>query len=284
MPLRRLASLEQKKITQEHKEVSKQIKQLKAILKSDKKMRGVIIEELEAMRQKYDDRRRTYIVGRGRAQDSAPLTASDLAPSKDTWVVLTKKGLLSRTTTARIPRISGRAAPQLVIGANLQDRLFLFDSAGEGGALAVHTIPETDDQDKGTPFTSLCGLPANAEIATGISVPEALFADEDSESFLVFTTHRAMVKKSSLQEFPGPSAKSFQAIKVNKGDRLGWVGLTTGQNEILLVSSAGMAIRFSEEDVRPMGLSAAGVNGMRLEKDQELVGMDIVKPKSFALI
>ncbi|MFP3852907.1 MAG: DNA gyrase subunit A [Anaerolineales bacterium] len=284
MPLRRLANLEQKKIKQEHKEVVKRIKELKAILKSDKKMRQVIIDELKAVKDKYGDRRRTYIVGRGRAKSAAPLTASDLAPAKDTWVVLTKKGLLSRTTTARIPRISGRSAPELVIGANVQDRLFLFDGQGEGGALAVHTIPETDEQEKGTPFASLCGLPTDAEVVTGISVPEELFGDEEKESFLLFATREAMVKKSSLSEFPGPSAKSFQAVKINKGDELGWVGLTTGENEILLISSDGMAIRFSEEGVRPMGMSAAGVNGMKLEKGAHLVCMDVVRPGSFALM
>jgi DNA gyrase subunit A len=285
LPLRRLAGLERKKIEQEYKDVSARIKELKAILKSDAKMRSIIIGELRAVRDKYDDRRRTFIVGRAQSKGDAPLTASDLAPSKDTWVVLTKDGLLSRTTTARIPRISGRSSPRLVIGANARDRLFLFDKVGSGGALAVHTIPETDDQDRGMPFQSLCGLPAEAEVVAGISVPEELFAADADPSYLLFATAEGMVKKTAVAEFPGPSAKSFTGVKVNKGDRLGWVAMTSGKNEILLVSSAGMAIRFSEEDIRPMGLAAAGVNGMKFdEKDTQVVGMDVVRPKRFALI
>ncbi len=283
-PLRRLASLERKKVEEEYKDVKKRIKELKAILGSDKKMRAVISDELTEIKDKYADRRRTYVVGRGRSKRQAPLTASDLAPSKDTWVVMTRKGLLSRTTTARIPRISGRYAPRLVIGANARDTLYLFDRKGEAGALAVHTIPETDDQKKGTPFHSLCGLTTDADVVTGISVPEGLFEEDALESYLTFGTTGGMVKKTELKEFPGPTAKSFTGVKVNRGDQLGWVHLTSGDNDVILFSSTGMAIRFPEEDIRPMGLAAAGVNGMRLENDDRIVGMDVVRPNTFALI
>lgn len=279
MPLRRLASLERRKIDSEYKAATKRIKQLNALLASPRKMRGLIAEELQAVKERFGDRRRTYIVERSRARAGAPLTASDLAPSKDTWVVLDRTGLLSRTTTARMPRISGRDSPRLVIGANARDTLFLFDKDGNGGALAVHTIPETDHPEKGTPFVSLCGLEANASIATGIAVPERFFSDEAPESYLVFGTTGAMIKKTALADFPGPSARSFTAVKVNKGDQLGWTLLTGGQDEILLVSNAGMAIRFPEGDIRPMGLAAAGVNGMRLEKKDQIVGMDLVRPE-----
>jgi DNA gyrase subunit A len=284
LPLRRLASLERRKIEKEYKQVSKRIKQLKSILKSDAKMRSIIIDELAAIKEEYDDRRRTFIVGRAQAKGDAPLTASDLAPSKDTWVVLTKSGLLSRTTTARLPRISGRSTPKLVIGANARDRLYLFDVNGEGGALAVHTIPETDTQQQGMPLQSLCGLNANSDVVAGISVPQELFDADAPPSHILFGTTGGMVKKTDLAEFPGPSAKSFTGVKINKGDRLGWVTLTSGTNEVLLVSSGAMAIRFSEEDIRPMGLAAAGVNGMKLASDERIVGMDLVQPKRYVLI
>lgn len=284
MPLKRLASLERKKVDEEHKALKQRIKELNEILGSGQKMREVIATELKEVRERYGDRRRTVIVAGSRAKRSAPLTASDLAPSKDTWVVLDKKGLLSRTTTARLPRISGRSAPHLVIGANARDTLFLFDEEGTGGALAVHTIPETDDPERGTPFSSLCGLGGNAEISTGIAVPEEYLGEKADECYLLFGTEQAMVKKTALSEFPGPSARSFTAVKVNERDRLGWVLLTDGSDEILLVSGSGMSIRFSEEDVRPMGLAAAGVNGMRLEKEDRIVGISRVRPKATVLI
>jgi len=284
MPLRRLASLERKKIEQDYKETVQQIKELKTLLGSDAKIRGRIVEELEGLKSAYGDRRRTVIASPRQSKQGVPLTASDLAPSKDTWVVITDDGLISRTTTARLPRISGRAAPQLVLGANARDRLFLFDKHGQAGALAVHTVPETDDQQSGTPVHSLCGLPSDARVVTGLAVAEELFTPGAPEAFLLFGTRQAMVKKTALAEFPGPSAHAFTGIKVQSGDELGWVYLTSGSNELLMVSADGMAIRFDEREVRPMGLAAAGVNGMKLEAKGKLVGMDLVHPQASVLI
>ena len=284
MPLRRLASLERKRIEDDYKETVKRIKDLKTLLGSEAKIRGRIVAELEQLKATFGDRRRTVIASPRQSKLGVPLTASDLTPSKDAWVVITNEGKISRTTTARLPRISGRSAPQLVLGANGRDNLYLFDKKGETGALAVHTIPETDDPEAGTPVRSLCGLDSGADVVTGVAVPEELFNQGAPKAFLLFGTRQAIVKKSSLAEFPGPSARSFTGIKVQAGDELAWVYLTSGSNEILMVSDAGMAIRFAEDDVRPMGLGAAGVNGMKLEKGGRLVGMDLVRPGAFLLI
>lgn len=285
MPLRQLAALERKKIESEFKETKKLIRELESLLGSQRKLNERVIDELEEIKDRYGDRRRTVIVAKDMASRGAPLTASDFAPSKDTWVVVTEDGLVSRTTTARLPRLSGRNAPLLVIGANARDRLVLFDETGMGGAMAVHTVPETDDQGRGTPFHAICGLQANAHLVAGIALPEELLGEVAEEAYLVFCTEGGMVKKTSIAEFPGPSAKPFVSLKVKKGDRLGWVALTRGTQELLLVNSARMAIRFSESDIRPMGLAAAGVNAMRLgEKKTRIVGMNHVQAGSEVVI
>ncbi len=286
MPLRRLASLERKKLDQEYKDVNQQIEALEALLGSEKKMRTTIADELKAVKEKYGDRRRTLIADAGRAGKlDAPLTASDLAPAKDTWIQITREGKISRTTTARLPRISGRSAPRLVMGADARDILYLFTEEGLGTALAVHTIPETDDPDRGVPVRGLSALPENAEIVTGLAVPTELQAGGGEEAYILFATASGMLKKTELSNLPGPSARAFQAINVSRGDSLLRAVLTSGEDEIMLVSSGGLAIRFSEADIRPMGLGAAGVMGMRLEDDgQRLVGMDIVRPGQQLLV
>jgi DNA gyrase subunit A len=286
MPLRRLASLERKKIDQEYKDVTKRIQELEALLGSKKRMRTTIADELRAIKDKYGDRRRTLIAEPGQAgKMDAPLTASDLAPAKDTWIQITREGKISRTTTARLPRISGRSAPRLVMGANARDILYLFTDVGLGAALAVHTIPETDDPERGVPAGGLTAIPEDEDIVTGLAVPTELQAGGEQEAFIVFGTASGMVKKTELSNLPGPSARTFQAINVSQGDSLLRAALTSGSDEIMLVSSGGLAIRFSETDIRPMGLSAAGVMGMRMEEgDQRLVGMDVIRPGQQLLV
>lgn len=285
MPLRRLAALERRKIDQEHKDTLKRIKALETILASDKKLYGVIADELKSMKDLYSDRRRTVIVEPDDAgRKKGALTASDLAPSKDTWLVLSQDNRLSRTTTARLPRLSGRASPRLVIGANVRDNLFLFTKQGQAACMMVHTIPETDEPDQGTPLSGLSGLDPGTEVVTGIAIPEVTLEVDSNAGFLVFATRQGMVKKSGLDSFPGASARAFEAVKINEGDELSWVDMSNGQDEVLLISNQGMAIRFPETEIRPMGLSAAGVLGMRLEESARLVGMHIVRPGTQLLL
>lgn len=279
MRLRRLASLERKKIELEYKETVALIAQLEGLLKSKVKMRGLIAEELAAIKSRYSDRRRTQILQAGKGQVSSDmLTAKDMAPDKNTWVVVTAEGLVSRTTTARQPRISGRGTPQLIVEANVRDTLYLFTRQGVAAAVGVHVLPECEDPDEGRQLNSVVPLPANEPVIAGVTLPPDLKPDE---GYLVTITSAGMVKKSALDTLPGPSARSFVAAKVADDDALGWVHITSGKDEMILVSSSGYAIRFSEDDVRPMGLNAAGVNGIRFESDEaRLVGADIVRPRA----
>ncbi len=287
MPLRRLSGLERRKIDQEYRELQKQIKSLETLLRSEKKIRDLISDELVETKAKYGDPRRTQIVRTKGGDDLAltPLTAIDIAPVKDAWIVVTQDGHISRTPTMRLPRMSGRDAPKLVIGASGRDILYLFDEKGSGAAIPVHVIPEVDQPTKGIPINSVSPFGSGINLAAGIALPPAESTDVSPEHYLILCTKKGMLKKSKLAVIPGPSAKSFTAIKIGKGDALGWACMTGGNDEIILVSRKGMAIRFSEKQIRPMGLSAAGVMGMKIDdSDDQIVGMDKILPRGELLL
>ena len=273
MPLRRLSSLERKKIDQEYKEIQTRIKELESLLRSPKRMRGAISQELSDLKTNYGDRRRTQIAHAKKGGQSAVLTAADLAPDKETWAVITKDGKISRTPTARLPRMSGSAAPAMVIGANTRDTLYLFDSKGNGAAIRMDTIPESDNPGQGKHFSGVTPLSAQAELTAGIALPYELAGSKKDTAYLVIATSKGVVKKIDVTTLPGPAARSFAGMKIARGDALGWVALTNGGDDIIMITSAGMSIRFSESDVRPMGLSAAGVQGIRLDEEHTSVVM-----------
>jgi len=287
MPLRRLASLERKKIDQEHKEMVARIKELETLLGSEKKMRDLLVEELARVKSTYSDRRRTLIVEarKGKGKKAALLTAGDLTPEKETWVVVTDDGLISRTPTARQPRLTGRSAPVLLISAGGRDTLYLFEAGGSGTAVAVHTLPECDDPKDGIPVARATPYTEGQQVVAGVAVPPER-GQLSPEACVLLGSFSGMIKKTPLESLPGPSAKPFSAMNVAEGDVLGWARITRGHDEILLVSSAGQAIRFDEQDVRPMGLAAGGVMGMKLEGDAgvRLVGMDCLRAEADMLL
>jgi DNA gyrase subunit A len=283
MPLRRLASLERKKIEIEYREKVALIKELEGLLASDRKLRQAIAEEIRQIKNEYGDRRRTQIVqlskGKQAPQALTATAIAELAPEKETWVVLTEDGRISRSPSGRVPRLAGRNAPQLLLGATGRDTLYLFESGGTAVSVAVHTLPEVDDPASGNPVVGATPFQAGAQVVAGIALPRERMVPGAGEAYLVFGTRQGMVKKTPLEALPGPSARPFVAAKIAAGDRLAWVRLTSGRDDLLMVSSVGMAIRFSEDDVRPMGLNTAGVGGMRLEsKDAHVIALEVVSP------
>ena len=278
MQLRRLAALERKKIEDEYKELAALIKQLEALLKSPKKMREIVTEELQAIKETYGDRRRTHIVQLKEGETkSSLLTKAELVAEKEIWVSVSPEGSISRTTDDKLPRLSGKEAPEWLLKVSSRDTLYLANEQGEAAAIPVHALPETDDPTQGLPFWKTSPLSEGIALAGLFALPSRSTRTEGDplwESRYVFTaTTQGLVKKSVLSELPGASANSFTLVKINPGDRLGWLQITNGQNEILMVSQSGMAIRFSEEEVRPMGLVAAGVMGIKLTQ-KDLSGRD----------
>ncbi|MDO9128473.1 MAG: DNA gyrase subunit A, partial [Anaerolineales bacterium] len=276
MQLRRLAALERKKIETEYKETQALIKELENLLKSPKKMRSTAAEELLRVKAAYGDRRRTQIVSmKAGKHKKAPLTSAELLPEQSLWVGLTADGILARTRDEKPPRLSGCEAPKLLVKANATDTLYLVSERGLAAAVAVHTLPEAAKLADGNPFNKISPLKSDEKLAAAFALP-AKKSNLPEETCLLTVTRGGMVKKSAVSELPGPSAQTFKLVNVNDGDSLGWVALTDSKKEILLATASGMAIRFAEEEVRPMGLAAAGVNGIKLGVGDEVIGCQIL--------
>ena len=278
MQLRRLAALERKKIETEYKEVTGVIKELTTLLKSPKLMRGVVADELLKVKAAYGDRRRTQIVNlkQGGKSTGAALTTRDLLPQQTVWISVTDDGLVSRTHDDKQPKHSGNDAPRYLLKASTTDTIYFVSKLGKAAAVAAHLIPEADKLSQGSMYYKVAPLSETDALAAVFSLP-ASKSSLGAETCVITATRFGMVKKSLISELPGPSAQTFTLVRVNEGDRLGWVGLTDGKKkEILLATSSGMAIRFKEDDVRPMGLVAAGVNGIKLDDKDEVVGMEIL--------
>ncbi len=276
MQLRRLAALERKKIEDEYKEVLALIKSLQGLLKSPLKMRQTVSTELRQVKDAYGDRRRTQITRLGvDAKSVLPvLTATDLLPEQTVWVSATTDDLVSRTLDEKPPRISGSSAPRFLLQVNTRDTLFLVSERGEAAGIPVQTLPEAENPLDGAPAHKVSALVEGDKLAALFTLPPK---EERQPGWFVFTaTRQGMVKKTAVEELPGPTGHSFTLVKVNDEDQLGWVRLTDGQADILLVTADGMAIRFKEEAVRSMGLVAAGVGGIKLGARDLLIGMELI--------
>jgi DNA gyrase subunit A len=271
MQLRRLAALERKKIETEYKEIVALIKELEGLLKSAKKMRLVAAEELLRVKAAYGDRRRTQIVSLRGRKKKLPLTTTELLPEQIVWVGMDSDGLVSRSHEDKAPRLSGSDAPKLLVKANATDTLYLVSERGLAAAVAVHTLPEAEKLSDGNPFNKVSPLQADEVPVAAFALPSKR-SELAEETYVLTVTRGGMVKKSAIGDLPGPSAQTFRMANVNEGDSLGWAVLTDGRKEVLLATAQGMSIRFKEDEVRPMGLAAAGVNGIKLGVGDEVVG------------
>jgi DNA gyrase subunit A len=277
MPLRRLASMERKKIEAEHREVKVRIKQLKALLKSPEKIRKVVADSLLEVKEKFADPRRTQIAKIEGGQDAAPLRINQLTPAEDVWVMINRDGLISRTKEDDTPRPSGWDVPDWLVRVNTRDTLYLVAEDGQAAAIPAHTIPEAEKPSQGVHFSTLTPFAGKENLRAAFSLPPK--SQREESWYVVTVSEESMIKKSEITELPGPSAETFTLVKINEGDKLVSVRLSSGEDDLFLAANQGMAIRFSEEDVRPMGLVAAGVNGMKLEQDGRIVGMEVLPQK-----
>jgi DNA gyrase subunit A len=277
MPLRRLASMERKKIEDEYSELKRVIRSLEGILRSPKKMRDLVVRELDELKEKHGDRRRTQVIHLEGGKETAPVRMTDLTPDEMSWVMISPDGLISRTVEDKLPRQSGTEAPLWLLRVNTRDTLYLVTENGEAAAIPVHSIPSAQRPSNGVPFVQISPLTPGDKLASILSLPPKNTLAEGW--YVVAATLGGMVKQTEITEFPGPAATPFTLVRVNDGDRLGFVKVSDGNSDILLLTEAGMAIRFSEEDVRPMGLVAAGVMGIKLKVGDKVVGLELLPQK-----
>jgi len=269
MQLRRLAGLERRNIAFEYQEKLKEIKYLEGLLRSPAKIRGVIRDDLVELKNKYGDPRRTQIVDREMGQH----TARDLVEDQDVLVTLWADGSVVRTE--RAPRVSSKAVPMAQMWGNTRDDVAFFSKSGQAIMVPLHQLP--DEQNVAVSHLTT-GLAGSEQLVSALVLPHPPEGEELPGIYLTLVTRGGRIKRVTLEDFTTAASRgTVTAMSVENGDQLAWVAETGGQDEILLVTRQGKAIRFSEDDVRPMGLSAVGVWAIKLSNDDAVVGMGVVR-------
>jgi len=276
MQLRRLAGLERRKLQDEYKEKQQKIKSLERLLSDPKLMRDTVKEELVEVRQKYADARRTQIVAH---EDSQVLTARDLLPDEQVWVMVGEKGTIARSTTPEMVQVPRKPAEQPVafLEANTQDIIYFLAANGQAVSMPVYQLPQARELGEGTHWADMTPFTRRNHLAVALVRPK-----DSEEGYLFLTTVGGTVKRVRMEDLPKISSEAFTVMNVSDDDALGWAAFTRGDEEILLSTASGQLIRFKESDVRPMGLPAAGVAGIKLTDETDgLVGMDTVGIKTW---
>lgn len=271
MPLKRLASLERKKIEQEYKDLLELIKELLMLLKSEAKRRHAIISELIELKDRFGDRRKTQIVmlKQGKAANDL-LTVKEVTPVENVWISMTKEGKIAKMAEKNPPRLGGRDAPISILKTDSHQNLYIVSRSGKCACLGIQSLGLVEEFEQGQDVHRVTAFEEG-------DTPVGMFClsqeQRNTPSLCVTTlTKLGMIKKSMTSELPGPSSDVFALCKVNEGDELGWVMVNETETQYLLLTKLGMSIRFTGDDVRAMGLVAAGVNALKLSAQDQVVG------------
>jgi DNA gyrase subunit A len=280
MQLRRLAALERQKIEAEYKETRKRIRELESLLRSPKKILGVIKDDLLELKSKYDSPRRTLIV----AGEKGHLTARDLVPEENVVVAVSRSGRVCRWPADQgLEPARGRQKDPLVATAmaNSRDDLYLFSEDGKAIVLPTHQIPSGSAPGGGLSVAELAGLSAQPTVVAALAFSKET---EAPSGYLFLTSRQGRVKRITLADLAAARTAEITVMKLDEGDALGWAKCTVGKEEVILIVSNGQAIRFSEEDVRPMGLPAGGVLGVKMGEADRVVGMGVYRPRGDVVV
>jgi len=280
MRLQTLAGLERKKIDDELKEKKALIAELEKILSSKKLILGIIKKEVLEMKEKFGDERKTQVVKNA----LGTFSAEDLIPESAVIITITKSGYVKRLLpdTYRSQARGGKGVigqtlkeedvVDKLISANTHDDILFFTNRGRVFSTKVYELPEGSRTSKGQALVNFLQL-QNNETAQAVLT----FSKKDKSKFFIMSTRNGLIKKTAREEYSKVRRSGMIAITLKDGDELKWVDVSLGEDQIMLSTENGQAIRFSEKDVRPMGRSAAGVTGMRLKKGDKIISMDIIR-------
>ena len=282
MQLQRLTGLERQKIVDELAELMKIIERLRAILSSDELLMQVVVRELKEARERFGDERRTEII-----DESGEFRIEDLIADEDMAITVTNTGYIKRTpiSTYRMQRRGGKGrigmrtreedfVSHLFI-ASTHSYIMIFSDRGRAYWLRVHEVPDVGPGGKGKAIANLVSMEEREKIAALLAVRE--WPEAEGQQFVVMGTRKGVIKKTDLSSFSNPRAGGIIAMGVEEGDSVIAVEVSDGTEQIFLGTRDGMAIRFDETDVRPMGRTAYGVRGISLRDDDEVVAMDVIR-------
>lgn len=279
MRLQRLTQLERHKIVEEHEQTLALIEDLKGILASEPRLLGIIKDELAAFKEEFGDARRTEILA-----ETADLTIEDLLADDDMVVTITRSGYIKRTHVEayRSQKRGGKGVTGMetkeedivedLFVASTHSYLLFFTNKGKVHWLKVHEIPEGGRQAKGKAMANVLSLAEGERVATCVPV-----RDFESGGYVLFATKQGKVKKTELSAFSHPRAGGIQAITLEDGDEVMAARRTDGQREVLLSTKLGLIIRFPEDEVRPMGRTAAGVRGIDVDEGDQVIAAETIK-------
>jgi len=284
MKLATLANLERKKIEDELLEKKKLIKELEIILKNREKILDIIHKELQAMKEKYGDSRRTKVI----ATALGEFKEEDLVPLEEAVVVLTESGYVKRMnpTLVRAQHRGGKGMTGMstreedavthFVSTGTHDNALFFTNTGRVFQTKVWEIPEASRQSRGKAIVNFLALSADEKVQAILTYNEKQLSAKSGEKYFVMATKNGLVKKTPIADFGSVRHSGLIAIKLKKGDSLKWVKESSGEDQIIFVTSQGQAIRFSEKDARPLGRATAGMHGIRLHAGDEVIAMDII--------
>ena len=273
MPLRQLVALEIRQLRQEFRDLVAQIRQLEQLLASDDLIRAAIKAELAAIRQEFDDARRTRIMD----QTVQPLSLEDLEPDQTVWVSVARRGTVKRyayrgMNGGRFKEI-GRNSSLSAAVANTRDMLYLFSADGKCQRVQIHRVPQS-----GSPqhVADLTGFTRRDAIVAAIPLPRD--SHPAQKEYVCLVTAQGMIKRVQVNHLLEAPGEELKVIGLQKGDRLGWVLLSCGDDEVMLFTAHGKAIRFREADVRTLSLGAQGVRSMKIGDQDSLVAAAMAQP------
>lgn len=280
MQLRRLQGLERDKIEDELRQLHELIRKLEAILADENEILRVVKEELIAMKEKYGDERRSKIIN----HELGKFSDEELIPEEDAVVLLTTENYIKRTLASdyRKQNRGGKGKRGMttkeediiaqIVPASTHDYLLFFTNKGRIFRLKAYEVPAAGLNAKGVAAVNLLQLQPEEKITAIIKHEKG----SKDTGYLFMATKNGTVKKTPLEDYANIRTNGLIAIKLDDGDELRWIKKTNGENDVIISTSAGQAIRFNEKDARPMGRSARGVRGVRLRPNDCVVGMDVV--------
>ncbi|HUV74408.1 MAG TPA: DNA gyrase subunit A [Anaerolineae bacterium] len=287
MQLRRLAALERKRIEDEYTEVIQRIAYFEDLLANPGKILYLVKEDLTELKKEYGGARRTMIS----PDAEGDLAEEDLVAEEDVLVSLTERGYIKRVSDKTYSRqkrggkgVAGAGTREEdvvehLLLANTLDGLLYFTDKGKVYHEKVYQVPDVGRRARGLPLVNLIALERGESVTAVIAV-----SDFEQQGFLVMATRMGKIKRTSLEEFSSVRPSGLIAITLEDGDELCWVKLTTGKQQVVMVTERGQTIRFKEADIRPMGRVAAGVMAVRLEGEDRVAAMDVVRPKANLLV
>ena len=281
MQLRRLTGLERQKLEDEYAELLKRISYLEGLLASPHQQRYIIRQDLLDLKERYDDPRRTRIL----PDTDGSFDEEDLIAREDVLVSITQRGYIKRVPCSvyRAQRRGGRGVlgmatreedqVTMLVSANTHDTLLFFTDKGKVYQKRVYEVPDAGRTAQGVLLAGILAIDTDERVTAMVSV-----SDFEEARYLIMITKLGRAKRVAINEFESVRPSGLIAIRLYEDDELGWVRVTYGSDEVILVTEEGQGIRFSEQDVRPMGRSAAGVIGIRLNEGDRVTVANVIEP------